>query len=464
MDSLLALASQHADRYLAHIRERHVGATTDATALRALLGGALSDDGTDAAAVIDALGKAGVEGTVATQGPRYFGFVVGGSLRAATAADWLVSTWDQNAGIYALSPITSVIEEIVASWVTDLLGLGKHWSAGFVTGGQMANFTCLITARHHVLEKVGWDVESKGLLGAPSIDVIVTEEAHYSIATSLRMMGLGADRVHRIPTDDQGRMQLAAVEAALARGTGPCIVCTQIGNVNTGSFDPIAPIIAAAKRRDAWVHVDGAFGAWAAVSPSRKHLVESMAQADSVATDAHKWLNVPYDSGIALTAHPETHRRAFTLAAAYILETKEARDPHEFTPEESRRARAIPIYAVLRALGKNGLTGLVDGCCARAQQMATRLAVHKSVEVLNEVVLNQVLLRCVPASGVSADADAFTDAVIDAVQRDGTCWLGGTKWKGMRAIRVSVSNWSTTETDIDRSADAILRAIDRVQR
>jgi glutamate/tyrosine decarboxylase-like PLP-dependent enzyme len=464
MDLLLERASQHADRYLANIRERHVGATMDAPALRALLGGALPEEGVDAGTVIDTLGHAGMTGTVATQGPRYFGFVVGGSFRAATAADWLVSAWDQNTGIYALSPIASVVEEVVTSWVTDLLGLKGRWSAGFVTGGQMANFTCLITARHHVLENAGWDVETNGLPGAPSIDVIVSEEAHYSIGTSLRMMGLGADRVQRMPTDDHGRMRLDAVEAALARGTGPCIVCTQIGNVNTGAFDPIAPIITAARRRDAWVHVDGAFGAWAAVSPPRQHLVNGIAQADSVATDAHKWLNVPYDCGIALTAHPEAHRRAFTLSAAYIQETKEARDPHEFTPEESRRGRAIPVYAVLRALGRQGLTELIDRSCALAQRMASRLSAHPKVAILNEVVLNQVLLRCVPGTREPADGDAFVDAVIDAVQRDGTCWLGGTTWKGARAIRISVSNWSTTEADIDRSAEAILRAIDRVQR
>jgi glutamate/tyrosine decarboxylase-like PLP-dependent enzyme len=464
MDPLLALASQHADRYLENIRERHVGARTDAPSLRRLLGGALPDTGADAQTVIDALGNAGADGTVATQGPRYFGFVVGGSFRVATAADWLVSAWDQNTGIYALSPITSIIEEIVTSWVTDLLGLEGPWSAGFVTGGQMANFTCLVTARHHVLEKVGWDVENKGLSSAPSIDVIVSDEPHYSIGTSLRMMGLGADRVQRVPTDHQGRMRLEAVEAALSRHTGPCIVCTQVGNVNTGAVDPIAAIIALARRRDAWVHVDGAFGAWAAVSPSRKHLVDGIAQADSVATDAHKWLNVPYDCGIALTAHPQTHRRAFTVPAAYIQETKEARDPHEFTPEESRRGRAIPIYAVLRALGKQGLTDLIDRCCTLAQRMAARLSQHPRVTILNEVVLNQVLLRCVPESGTPADADAFVDAVIDTIQRDGTCWLGGTTWKGARAIRISVSNWSTTEADADRSAEAILQAIDRVQR
>jgi glutamate/tyrosine decarboxylase-like PLP-dependent enzyme len=463
MDPLLALASQHADRYLTNLRERHVGATVDAPALRALLGGPLSDQGVDAEAIIGLLGKAGVEGTVATQGPRYFGFVVGGSLRVATAADWLVSTWDQNAGIYALSPLASIVEEIAAEWVTSLLGLEGEWSAGFVTGGQMANFTCLLTARHHVLERVGWDVEAQGLSGAPPIDVIISEEDHYSIGTSLRMMGLGADRALRMPADDQGRMHLDAVEAALARNTGPCIVCAQVGNVNTGSADPIVPIIAAARRRGAWVHVDGAFGAWAAVSPSRKYLVEGMAQADSVATDAHKWLNVPYDCGIALTAHPETHRRTMTLPAHYIQETKDARDPHEFTPEESRRARAIPVYAALRTLGRQGLTDLVDGCCANAQRMAARLATDPRVRMLNDVVLNQVLLRCAPA-GTDAPDDRFTDAVMAEVQQDGTCWLGGTRWKGARAIRISVSNWSTTEADIDRSAEAILRAIDRAQR
>ena len=460
MDSLLALASQHADDYLAHVAERHVGSLIDGPALRSLLGGALPEHGTDPNTVIDLLAKAGADGTVATQGPRYFGFVVGGSLRVATAADWLVSAWDQNAGIYALSPLTSVVEEVTVNWLTDLLGLPGHWSAGFVTGGQMANFTCLLAARHHVFEKAGWDVERHGLIGAPPIDVIVSEEAHYSIGTSMRMMGLGADRVQRIPADDQGRLRLDAVEAALARGTGPCIVCTQAGNVNTGAFDPIASIVAAARRRDAWVHVDGAFGAWAATVPSLRHLVTGIDHADSVATDAHKWLNVPYDSGIALTAHPETHRRTLTVPAAYIQETATARDPHEFTPEESRRARAIPVYAALRALGRTGVGDLIERCCAVARRMAARLGPHPSLEILNDVVLNQVLVRCVPPSGNEADADRFTDAVIDAVQRDGTCWLGGTRWKGARAIRISVSNWSTTERDADRSADAIIRAVD----
>jgi glutamate/tyrosine decarboxylase-like PLP-dependent enzyme len=458
MNPLLARTAEHASRYLDDLATRDVKEAITGDQLRALLGGALPEQGADPSGLIDVLAAAGQTGTVATRGPRYFGFVVGGSLPAATAADWLVSVWDQNAGLYVLSPVVSVVEDVVANWVKDLIGVHVGWSVGFVTGGQMANFTCLVTARHQVLRDVGWNVEDEGLSGAPPIDLLVNDEAHYSIFTAARMLGLGASRVKRIETDDQGRMRADRLALALKGPSGPCIICAQAGNVNTGAFDPIIEIVALAKERGAWLHVDGAFGAWAAVSPELRHLVSGIAQADSIATDGHKWLNVPYDCGIALTAHPDAHRRALLLPAHYIQETKSERDPHEFTPEESRRARAVPVYAALRVLGRVGLREMVERCCRLAQRIAARLAERPQARILNDVVLNQVLVRFVP-DGDESRADDFTRRVIAAVQNDGTCWLGGTVWHGKAAMRISVSNWSTTEDDIDRSADAIIRAV-----
>jgi glutamate/tyrosine decarboxylase-like PLP-dependent enzyme len=459
MHPLLARAADHASRYLDEVRERPVRPAASGDELRALLGGALGDSGTSAAGVIDALAEAGRRGTVATQGPRYFGFVVGGSLPAATAADWLVSAWDQNAGLYVLSPVVSVVEDLVAGWVKEIAGVDPGWSAGFVTGGQMANFTCLAAARHHVLAAAGWDVEHDGLFGAPAVEVVVSDEAHYTIFTTLRMLGLGAGRVRRIATDGQGRMRADALASALAGGSGPCIVCAQAGNVNSGAFDPLPAVADAAKARGAWLHVDAAFGLWAAAAPALRHLVDGIARADSIGTDAHKWLNVPYDCGIALTAHRESHRRALLLPAQYIQATSSERDPHEFTPEESRRARAVPVYAALRVLGRSGLREMVERGCANARRMASRLAGHPQVAVLNDVVLNQVLLRFLPSNGDEAQADAFTRRVIAAVQDEGTCWVSGTTWQGQGAMRFSVSNWGTTEADIDRSAEAVIRAI-----
>ena len=458
--SLLPRAARHAQSYLSAIRDRHVAATLGGDALRRQLGGPLQDEGTDPAEVIDLLADLAREGTAATQGPRYFGFVIGGSLPAATAADWLVSAWDQNAGVYVQSPLVAVIEQVVAGWLTDLVGVPATWSVGFVTGCQMANFTALATARHHVLRDAGWDVERDGLFGAPPIDVIVSDESHYTIVTALRMLGLGGERVRRIDTDTQGRMRADKLEQALAGSTTPCIICAQAGNVNTGAFDPLAQIALLAKQRRAWLHVDGAFGLWAVASPALKHLVDGIAQADSIATDGHKWLNVPYDSGIVMTAHAESHRRALSLAAHYIQATTSERDPHEFTPEESRRARAVPVYAALRTLGRNGLCQLVERCSALARRMADTLRQHPQLRVLNDVVLNQVLVQCIPAKGGAArDVAAFTQRVVAAVQEDGTCWLGGTTWQGQPAMRISVSNWSTTEDDIDRSASAIARVV-----
>ena len=403
-------------------------------------------------AVVDRIADGGRRGTIASQGPRFFGFVVGGSVPAATAADWLVSAWDQNSAVFALSPVVSVVESVTASWLLELVGLPPTWSTGFVTGCQMANFTGLAAARHHVLAQAGWDVGAQGLFGAPPIDVIVSEESHYTIFGALRLLGLGAERLRRVPTDAQGRMRADALRETLRGGTGPCIVCAQAGNVNTGAFDPLVEIAEATRARGAWLHVDGAFGLWAGASPSHRPLLDGITQADSVAADAHKWLNVPYDCGVVFSAHPEAHRRAMTVSSAYILETDAERDPRDFAPEESRRARAVPVYAALRSLGADGVAEIVDRCCHHATRMAELLKVHPPLRVLNDVVLNQVLVRV-----EGQDPDALTRAMIARVQQDGTCWCGGTTWHGMAAMRISISNWSTTDADIDRAADAIVR-------
>ena len=452
---VLNLAASRAIAYLDQVDQRPVKATASSADLRAALGGPLKKTGDHADAVIDGLAAAGLTGTVATAGPRYFGFVVGGSVPAAVAADWLVSAWDQNCGIFALSPIVSVIEEIAGGWLKQIAGLRSDASVGFVTGCQMANFTSLAAARHHVLRNAGWDVEAKGLAGAPTVTIITSDESHYTIFMALRLLGFGAGTAVRIPTDDQGRMRAEALKQALAGVTGPCIICAQAGNVNTGGFDPIDEIADVVSEHPAkpWLHVDGAFGLWAAASPSRAHLVKGIDRADSVASDAHKWLNVPYDCGLVFTNHPDAHRSAMSLAAAYIQATDVERDPHEFTPEESRRGRAVPVYAALRSLGSDGLREMIERNCRLAARMAQNLARHPKVRILNDVVLNQVLVRF-EADG--RDADQLTKDVIAGVQAEGTCWLGGTTWHGMAAMRVAVSNWSTTDADIDRSAAAIL--------
>lgn len=429
-----------------------------------MLGQALPETGDDPEVVIDELARAGWEGTTASQGPRYFGFVTGGSLPAATAADWLTAAWDQNAQVYAMSPIASVVEAIVAQWIKDLLGLPAAWSAGFVTGAQMASFTALAVARSCVLRDAAWDAERDGLFGAPPIEIIVSDEAHRTIFTALRMLGLGDGRVRRAATDGQGRMLPRELAQELRATNGPCIVCAQVGNVNTGAADPLGEIVPLVRERGGWLHVDGAFGAWAAVSEAYRHLTAGMSAADSIATDAHKWLNVPYDSGIVLTAHAATHEAVMVVPAHYISRTAGERDPRSFTPDESRRARGIALYAALRTLGRSGVAELVERCCAHARRAAAALQAHPQVRVLNDVVLNQVLVQFVPVRADPRDAAAFTEAVIAGIQEDGTCWLGGTLWHGERAARISICNWSTTQDDIDRSVSAISRVIERVSQ
>lgn len=456
-DPMLGRAHALATDYLRQQPARHVGARADREALLSALRAPLPRQGQDGAAVIDLLAAEAPRGAVASGSPRYFGFVIGGTYPVALAADWLASTWDQNAGIYATSPLSSVIEEVAGQWLLDLFDLPRDSETGFVTGCQMSSFTCLAAARHAVLRRAGWDVEADGLHGAPRINVIASAESHVTIDVALRYLGLGTRAVHRVDSDEQGRMRVDGLRALLDGHQGPTIICAQAGNVNTGAFDPLREIGAIANAHGAWLHIDGAFGLWARASHRHRHLADGIELADSWATDAHKWLNVPYDCGVAIVRHAQDHRAAMTSAAAYLIQTAGAeRDAVDWVPEFSRRARGVPVYATLRALGRDGVEALVDRCCDGAARMGEHLRAEPGVRILNDVVLNQVLVRF-------GDDDAMTRAVVAGVQDEGTCWLSGTAWHGMAAMRVSVSNWSTTPDDIDRSADAIVRVYRSLQ-
>ena len=443
--------------FLAGLDERHVGALTDDAGLVAQLGGPLADEGEDPEAVVEQMARDFDPGMVATAGPRYFGFVIGGSLPAAAGADLLTGAWAQNANLHALSPAAAAAELVVGPWMLDLLGLPSDASFGFPTGAAMGSMVGLAVGRHVVLGRVGWDVEGRGLYGAPEIKVIVGDEVHSTLLAGLQYLGLGRERLTRIPTDEQGRMRADALPTALDPNA-PTIVAIQAGNVNTGAFDPADAVAdALADHPNAWLHVDGAFGLWAAASPQLLHLVAGVERADSWATDAHKWLNVGYDCGFVAVRDAESHRAAMASArAAYLMQDAAHRDNWEFVFDSSRRARGFIVYAALRSLGRNGVREMVERCCSLARRMAERLGAADGVEILNEVVLNQVLVRFTPSAG--GDADAFTREVMIRVQDEGEAWMGGTTWHGMGAMRISVSNWSTTEADIDRTADAILRA------
>jgi glutamate/tyrosine decarboxylase-like PLP-dependent enzyme len=406
---------------------------------------------------VDELVAAAEPGVVAIPSGRYFGFVIGGALPAALAADWLTSTWDQNAGLVVGGRSAAVVEEVAGRWLKELLNLPPHASFAFVTGCQMAHATALAAARHHVLARAGWDVERDGLAGSPPIRVYAGAERHVTIDRALRLLGLGTASVIPVPTDEQGRMRPDALRDALAGASGPIIVCAQVGNVNTGAIDDMAAIVETAHAAEAWVHVDGAFGLWAAASPSLRHLVAGTERADSWATDAHKWLNVPYDSGLAFVAHPDSHRAAMQATASYLIQADPGavRDQLDWTPEFSRRARGFAVYAALRSLGRTGVAALVDRCCAHARRFAERLGREPDIELLNDVVLNQVLVRFLDPRG---DHDGRTAEVTRRIQRDGVLWASGTTWHGMGALRISVSNWSTTEDDVERSVEAILAA------
>ncbi len=447
-DDHLQRAAELAGEWLDSLAERPVGPAGDPAGLR----GPLPEAGEAPLAVVEALAAGAAPGLVASPGPRYFGFVTGGALPAALAADWLTSAWDQNSMLHAMSPAAATAEATAVAWVKELLGLPARAGAGLVTGAQMANVTALAAARHAVLARAGWDVEARGLVGAPALRVITSAESHATVYNALRLIGLGRDTPVRVAADEQGRMDPVALAAELARGTGPAIVCAQAGNVNTGAFDPFAPIVAACREHGAWCHVDGAFGLWAAAAPGRAHLAAGVEDADSWALDAHKWLNVPYDSALAIVADPAPLQAAMRFTAPYLTEAPEReRNSGDWGPEASRRARAFPLYAALRQLGRAGIAELVERHCALAARMADRLAAEPGVAILNDVVLNQVLVRF-------GDDDAATNAVIARVQADGVCWLGGTRRHERDAMRISVSGWQTTAADADRSAAAIAAA------
>ncbi len=458
VNDVLSIAYETAARFFKQLPERPVGSSADYGALIEALGSPLADAPEEPVAVVRQLAAAADAGIVATAGPRYFGLVVGGALPAALAADWLTSVWDQNAFAFAGSPSAAAVEEICRRWLADLLNLSPDVSLGLVTGATMANFTCLAAARHHLLGRVGWDVEERGLFGAPEINVIVGDEAHATLFAALQMLGLGRSRVTRVAADEQGRMRIDALRAVVASANGPLLVCAQAGNVVTGAFDSIDEAAALVHAAGGWLHVDGAFGAWAAASPRHRHLAKGLGAADSLSIDAHKWLNVPYDGGFAFTKHAAAHRAAMSLEASYYGSGgTEARMNHHFVPESSRRARGFTVYAALRSLGRSGVADLVDRCCALARRMAERLSADRRVRVLNDVVLNQLAVRFHAPRG--RDEDAFMAQVIRRVQDDGTCWLGGATWHDMHVMRISISNWSTTDDDIDRSAAAILRCV-----
>ncbi len=453
-EPLLTRAHAIAAAFLDTVNDRPVKATASFKELVADLGGRVPEQSQDPAWVIDELAKRVEPGLMATPGPRYFGFVTGGSVPAAVGAEWLASAWDQNVALYVMSPAMAAVEAVVAGWVLDLLRLPSTASVGFVTGATMANVTAMAAARHEVLRRAGWDVEAHGLQGAPRVTLVAGAEAHASIQQASRLVGLGASTIVPVAADRQGRMRPDVLRDILGGVDGPTIVCAQAGNVNTGAFDPCAEIARLAHDRGAWLHVDGAFGLWAAVTPSRKDLLDGVELADSWTVDAHKWLNVPYDSGLVIIAHPAAHRAAMSQTAEYLTRgVGEERDGMDYTPEASRRARALAIYAAMRSLGRQGLQDIVNGCCRCATRMADRLRGAPGVAVLNDVVLNQVLVRF-----SSTDGRNITPAVIARVQQGGVCWAGGTRWNNEPAMRISVSGWRTTEADIDLSADAILEA------
>ncbi|MFL6012153.1 MAG: pyridoxal phosphate-dependent decarboxylase family protein [Gaiellaceae bacterium] len=450
--ALLERTAELAADFLESLDERPVFPRASVDELRAALGVPLPDGPSDPAQVIEALAAAADPGLVAIPSGRYFGFVIGGGLPAALAADWLTSTWDQNAGLYVGGPSASVVEQVVREWMCELLGLPPESSIGFVTGTQMGSVTALAAARFRVLERAGWDVARDGLAGGPPIRVLVGEKRHVTVDRALRLLGLGAPRT--VPADDQGRMDVEALRAALSAGDGPTIVCAQAGEVNTGAFDPFDDIAAAAAEHGAWLHVDGAFGLWAAASPKLRHLVRGTERADSWITDAHKWLNVPYDSALVLCRDVEAHRAAMTVSASYLIQDegqRVVRDQVDWVPEFSRRARGFAVYAALRSLGRSGLAELVERTCECAQRFAEGIATLSGVELLNEVVLNQVLFRF--------ETDEQTDEALRAVQDAGEVWMSGTTWNGRRAIRVSVSNWQTTDEEIDLALASFRAAV-----
>jgi glutamate/tyrosine decarboxylase-like PLP-dependent enzyme len=446
-DGMLRDAAGRGIRYLSGLGERAVAPTPEALGRLGLLNEPFPEQASEPGEVLRLLDEVGSPATMATAGPRFFGFVIGGSLPVALAANWLAGAWDQNAGLEATSPVSAALERAAGRWVRQIFGLPAGSGVGFVTGATMANFSGLAAARHALLARQGWDVEAQGLLGAPELTVVVGEEVHTSPLKALALLGLGRERVVRVPVDGQGRMRADRLPEL-----GPStILCLQAGNVNTGSFDPAEELIPTAKAAGAWVHVDGAFGLWAAASPARAHLMAGYEEADSWATDGHKWLNVPYDSGLVMVRDGADLRAAMSSSGAYLVKS-DTRDPSDYTPELSRRARGVEVWAALRTLGRKGLAELVESSCVLAAGLAGGLRAA-GYEVLNDVVLNQVL--------VSFGDPEKTRRVVAILQREGVAWAGGTEWQGRTAMRLSLSSWATTQEDSDRALEALLEAAEQ---
>ncbi|MHB1356899.1 MAG: pyridoxal phosphate-dependent decarboxylase family protein [Anaerolineae bacterium] len=444
MRELLENAAQRAITYLQTLDSRGVAPTPEAIARLADLNEPLPDNPTPDEVVLRTLDEVCSPATHAMAGKRYFGFVIGGAMPVTLAANWLAGAWDQCTGLYNVTPATALLEQVALGWLLDLFGLPAESAGAFVTGATVANMTALAAARHAVLQRAGWNVEADGLFGAPPITVIIGAEGHPTVFKSLGIIGLGRSRVVRVPADEQGRMCVEAMPTI----SGPTIVVAQVGNVNTGAFDPIGEICERAHRAGAWVHVDGAFGLWAATVPSLKHLTAGLVEADSWATDFHKWLNVPYDSGFALVRDADALRASMAITAEYLPTASSYRNPSDYTPELSRRARGVEVWAALRSLGRRGVADLIERDCRYARRFADGFQTA-GFEVLNEVVLNQVLVSF-------GDAET-TRQIVAEIQSDGTCWCGGTVWQGQTAMRISVASWATNDADVERSLEAMLR-------
>lgn len=456
-DEVLALTQKHAVAYLASLGQRPVNATTTLTDLRRRLDVPLRGAGVGASRVIEDLVAATEGGHLGSAGGRFFAWVSGGALPSALAADWLVSTWDNNAAIYASGPASAVVEEVAGRWILDLLGLPASASYAFTTGSQMAHLTCLAAARHALLDARGWNVEDRGLCGAPRIRVLANEHRHGSVTRALRFLGLGSQSLEPLLTDSDSRIAPHTLETALQQSEDPTIVILDAADLNVGAFDPFRDLIPMAKAARSWVHVDGAFGLWARTSAQYRHWVDGIEQADSWATDAHKWLNTPKDIGIAIVADSAAHRAAMAISASYISSVGDARDEMDWTPDWTRRSRGFPVYAALRELGRNGLENLISRCCTYAAQLTNELAALPGGELVAPPTLNQGLVRFLDTrpNATPADHDARTDRVIEAINHEGTAFFSGTSWKGRRAMRISVVNARTTVEEIERTVKAV---------
>lgn len=454
--AVLAAVSQHALRYRAEAGARVQRPQASYAQMRAAFDAPTPERGAPIGAVIEELEALAAPGLHNMVGPRFFGWVIGASNPAGMAADWLTSAWGQNAVNAYATPAVAACEEVAAGWLLDLMDLPRESSVGFVSGATIANFTCLAAARGAVLARAGWDAEADGLFGAPPIHVVLGEDAHATVFAALRYLGFGASRMHRVPIDDEGRMHAGAFARVVENLDGPLIAIAQAGHINSGAFDPFVEIAEATRAKGGWLHVDGAFGLWARACPDRAHLGRGLELADSWGVDGHKWLQTPHDSAYAIVRDREAHRRAMLIAASYIPAGAD-RHPSDYTPELSRRARGFATWAVLKALGREGIAAMVSRHCALARRMAEKLSAAGDVAVLNDVVLNQIALR-LGADMDGAASDALTARTIARIQQEGVCFVGGAEWRGRQIIRISVINENTTEADIDASAEAILRA------